>query len=147
MSTNMEELIREAAVKNRTALEPDDPVLILVTIMNRIVADQSDAIAKHLEQYKETHEDIADRWRRDATGTAERILNAALYAGRDSMEKGMTEGAAKVAEQFDEKLNRALALHKAEFRLAFREFKRSVGWLLAATGAVLAAAGAIVVWL
>jgi hypothetical protein len=91
MSDQVEELIKEIAVKHGIAVSRDDPILVLQTINNRLMVDSSKAQQAQLDQYKEELEGLALRWGNDAKDKAERILNAALAASKEAMGKEMKE--------------------------------------------------------
>jgi hypothetical protein len=80
MPDNVDELIKEIAVKHGIAVSRDDPILILQTINNRLMQDSEKAQQAMLDQYKEELEALALRWGVDAKDKAERILNASLLA-------------------------------------------------------------------
>ena len=85
MPDNVDELIKEIAVKHGIAVSRDDPILILQTINNRLMQDSEKAQQAMLDQYKEELEALALRWGVDAKDKAERILNASLLASKDAM--------------------------------------------------------------
>ena len=101
MNDEVDELIREIAAKHGIAVSRDDPILVLQTINHRLMEDCSKACSKaqqiQLDQCKEGLEDLARRWGNDAKNKAERILNAALLAGKDAMDREMNEGAKALA--------------------------------------------------
>ena len=101
MGDRIEELIKEIAVKHGIAVSRDDPILVLHTINNRLLQDSSKAQQIQLDQYKEELEGLAVRWGHDAKDKAERILNAALIAGKDEMREGATVLAAAVRTEVD----------------------------------------------
>ena len=94
MPDNVDELIKEIAVKHGIAVSRDDPILILQTINNRLMQEREKAQQAMLDQYKEELEALALRWGVDAKDKAERILNASLLAGKDAM-GGIMQGSAK----------------------------------------------------
>jgi CHASE3 domain sensor protein len=94
MSDNIDELIKEIAVKHGIAVSRDDPILILQTINNRLMQDSEKAQQAMLDHYKEEMEGTAMRWGNDAKDKAERILNASLQAGKDAMGE-IIQGSAK----------------------------------------------------
>ena len=62
MPDNVDELIKEIAVKHGIAVSRDDPILILQTINNRPMQDREKAQQAMLDQYKEELEALALRW-------------------------------------------------------------------------------------
>lgn len=93
MADQMEELIAEIAAKHGMAMSRDDPILVLQTINNRLLQDSATAQQVQLDQFKQEMEALSLRWGNDARGKAERIVNAALAAGKDAMGQAMQDGA------------------------------------------------------
>lgn len=116
MADQVEELIKEIAVKHGIAVSRDDPILVLQTINNRLMQDSSKAQQVQLDQYKEELEAIALRWETDSKNCAERILNAALAAGKDSMHQDMQEAAKVTAAAVRTEIDQALARVSAPIR-------------------------------
>lgn len=99
----IEQLIREIASKHGIAVARDDPILVLQTINQRLLQDSVKAQQALLDQFKEELEGITTRWGNDAREKAERILNAALSASKDSVEEmsqsAATSSAGAIAQQ------------------------------------------------
>ncbi|MGV7209335.1 conjugal transfer protein TraM [Oxalobacteraceae bacterium A2-2] len=97
------QLIREIASKHGIAVARDDPILVLQTINQRLLQDSVKAQEALLDHFKEELEGIATRWGNDAREKAERILNAALAASRDSVEvmaqRAATSSAGAISQQ------------------------------------------------
>lgn len=108
MQDAIDELIQEVAKKNGVAVSRDDPILVLHTINSRLLADSSRAQKVIVETFKEELESIAHRWGSDSKEKAERILNAALNASRDSMNKAMQDNAKLTAEAVMAEVDNAL---------------------------------------
>jgi hypothetical protein len=87
----VEELIREIAAKHGIAVGPDDPIFVLHTINQRLLADSAKAQQVMLDRYKEEMEVIAHAWSTDAKSKAERVLNASLAASKETMVSIMTK--------------------------------------------------------
>lgn len=139
----MEGLIRAIigdAAKKNVHIKPDDAVIILAVIMNRVIEDQSAAIMDMLDHYREEHAVLAQQWRDDAKGSANLILNNALAAARDSMAQAMGEGADKVVALVSDSTAKAVAEQKAAGEATVKEMERLATWMLVATGASLVTA-------
>ena len=132
-------IVKDGAARN-VPIMPDDPVIVLAVVMNRVIEDHSAAVMATLDQYREEHEALAHQWRQDAKSTANTILNAAVSAGRDSMAKTMGEGAEKVVALVTESTERAVAEQTAACAETIREMKRLAAWMLAASGAAIVGA-------
>jgi len=88
-ASELEELIKEIAVKHGIALGRDDPILIMKTLNNRLLQASQKAQQALLDQYKAELEELSLRWSVDAKEKAERILNASLNASKMTMEQLM----------------------------------------------------------
>jgi CHASE3 domain sensor protein len=137
MSTDLDAVIRNVAKKNGVGLYRDDPVMVLVTIINQLTEDQQAGVVAALDKYREVHSDLALRWQADAARAANRILNAALDAGREEMAKGMSAGAAQVVRIVNEANASALAEQRKEAEKLIGGMKRFAYWMLAAAGAIM----------
>jgi hypothetical protein len=108
MSDQIEDLIREIAAKHGIAVARDDPILVLQTINNRLLQDSAAAQQAQLTQFKEELEGISLRWQMDAKDKAERILNAALTAGKTTLEKTLQDSATTTAKLTRTELERVM---------------------------------------
>lgn len=139
--TNIEQAIKDIALKNRQSVKEDDPILALITIMNRIAHDWQDLLNAALEKHKDEYETAAHRWRKDATKRSEAILNVALNASREAMAKGMNEGSEKVLELVRQEtwdtLRVALGEQREGMERAVDEFKKYVQYLMVGSGIVV----------
>lgn len=120
MADQVEELIKEIAVKHGIAVSRDDPILVLQTINHRLMQESSKAQQAQLNQFKEELEGLALRWGTDSKNYAERILTAALAAGKDSMIQGMQEGAKATAAAMRAEIGQELAQFSAPIKDAQR---------------------------
>lgn len=143
MSVPFEDIVKDVAKQNAYGLRMDDPILILATIMNHVVDDQTASMRLALEEFRTKNEETAYQWRHDAKETANRILNAAINAGREAMVKNMSEGAREVVAMVDREVVQALQVQKAEFDRQVRQIKTYMHWLLATTGLALIGAAFI----
>ncbi|KQN65198.1 conjugal transfer protein TraM [Duganella sp. Leaf61] len=100
----IELLIREIASKHGIAVARDDPILVLQTINHRLLQDSVSAQQKLLTQYKEEIEALGNRWGMDAHEKAERVLNAALDASRESMAQMADISARSVASTVTDRI-------------------------------------------
>lgn len=144
--TDYHEIIREAALKNRASIKEDDVLMVVVTVMNRIVDDQIKALTAAHEQHRVISQEVALAWRKDAADCANKILNAALDAGRQAMAKGMNEGGAKVIALVREETGAMLAemaTQSAGVERSVAAHRRYTLWMLLANSTVLIAALAV----
>jgi len=136
---SLEPLIREIAEKHGIVVGRDDPILILQTINFRLLQDSAKAQQAQLDQYKEELEGLALRWGNDAKEKAERILNAALTASRETMERVLEEASKKAAEAVAVEVNKSLSSSAARVQDV-----RKLVWLNVFASCAAIAAAAIV---
>ena len=131
----LEELIKEIAVKHGIALGRDDPILILQTLNNRLLQASQKAQQALLDQYKAELEDLSLRWSVDAKEKAERILNASLDASKAAMERllraGAKEAVTTIKTEVDASLNRINRRIKDTNRISLMNLAASCITLLA----------------
>ncbi len=120
MSEEIDELIKEIAVKHGIAVGRDDPIFILQTINNRLMQDSQKAQQEMLDQFKSELEAMSLRWSIDAKEKAERILNASLAASKDAMGQVMLEEAKVTAASVRAEIDAALSHVTAPIRDARR---------------------------
>ncbi|MDD4616398.1 MAG: conjugal transfer protein TraM [Alphaproteobacteria bacterium] len=109
MSDQIDDLIREIAVKHGVAVSRDDPILILQTINSRLMQDSAKAQQEMLQRYKEEMEVISNTWSAEAKNKAEKILNAALAASKKAMADQMGQGAREAAQTIHNEIESALS--------------------------------------
>ncbi len=116
--TDVEELIQEIALKHGITVSRDDPILILQTINKRLMEDSAKAQQEMLDHYKEEIEVLAKRWGDDAKTKAEKVLNAALAASRETMAKTAQEVASTVKQAVAQEVEASLKKLHAPVRNA-----------------------------
>jgi hypothetical protein len=109
MNEEIDELIKEIAIKHGIAVGRDDPIIILQTINNRLMRDSQKAQQEMLDQFKSELEAMSLRWSIDAKDKAERILNASLAASKDAMGQVMLEEAKVTATSVRAEIDDALS--------------------------------------
>jgi hypothetical protein len=98
MSDNIENLIKEVAVKHGVTIGKNDPILILTTINSRLIEDSQAGQKEILSEFKAELEEVTARWGIESKGKAERILTAALTASKEAMDQALEQGATKTVE-------------------------------------------------
>jgi len=145
MADKIDLAISEIAARHGIAVGRNDPILMLLTINERLLDDSQKAQQEALDRFKEELETIAHRWGDDAKTKAERILNAALTASRDSMKKSMQEGAQLAAETMERQVIDGFS---RQFGAPLREAKRIAYMNMAASLLTFLAALAVLIgWL
>jgi Transcriptional activator TraM len=142
MNEEIDELIKEIAVKHNIAVGRDDPIIILQTINNRLMLDSQKAQQEMLDQFKSELEAMSLRWSIDAKEKAERILNASLAASKDAMGQVMLEEAKVTATSVRAEIDDALS----HVTINIRDARRiSIFNVIASCITMLAAAVALLV--
>jgi hypothetical protein len=106
MSTPVEELIREIATTHGIAVGRDDPIMILHTINKRLLTDSHNVQQELLKRFEENMEAAAKRWGDDSKVRAERIINAALSASRQTLDEAASAGATSAVEAVQKEMLR-----------------------------------------
>jgi len=145
MADKIDQVISEVAARHGIAVGRNDPILMLLTITERVLQDSQTSQQEALDRHKEELESIAHRWGDDAKTKAEKILNAALTASRESMKKSMQEGAQLAAETMERQVIESFF---RQFGAPMREAKRIAYMNMAASILTTIAAFAVLVgWL
>jgi hypothetical protein len=122
MADGVEELIKEIALKHGIAMSRDDPIFVLQTLNQRLIADSAKAQRQMLEEYKSELEATARMWGNDAKDKAERILNAAMKASKEAvatiLENGAAATCASVGGEVDLALGRVVRALRQSHRIA-----------------------------
>lgn len=140
-SDELAELIREVAVQHGIALSREDPILILHTVNARLLANSQAAQQALLGEFKSELEEISTRWGADAKTKAERILNAALAASKETMASMMQEGAREITAGLQKEI---AAAHSALQRPVAAAHRVAALNLLASALTVAAVAAAVI---
>ncbi|AVX40755.1 conjugal transfer protein TraM [Yersinia massiliensis] len=85
MTDEIDELIKDIALKNGVAIDRDDPIMILQTMQLRFLAGNKKAQIEMLDEFKEELEGVASRWGLESKSLAEKILNNSLKASKETM--------------------------------------------------------------
>lgn len=141
----MDEIIAEVAKSNHHAVSPDDPVMVLVTIINMLGRKSSQLQSTLLDDFRAAQDDAALRFRKDAIAAANRILNAASDGGKEVIRVSMYEVATQTVNMLKEETERCLAAIRREKTLAKRSNKVLLLCSAASmTGGVLALLAALI---
>ncbi len=143
--SGVDDLIKEIAVTHGIGVGRDDPILILHTMNRRLLEDSAKAQQEILDRYQEELEALAQRWGDESKVRAERVLNVALDASRQSMRTLLDEGAKSMAStvkrEFDSNLETLNGTIKTAQHLVYANVIAAVITLAAALVAVQASIG------
>ena len=129
------EIINEVANKHHVILGQDDPILILHTINQRLLRENTQAQKELLEVYKSELEALIKRWQEEAQQTAEKIINASLTTGK----RIMTEKAEELSHSFQSEIQESTSHinqgspHRLEKLIFFNIFASSLTFITLVT--------------
>lgn len=106
MSTPVEELIREIAANHGIAVGRDDPIMILHTLNKRLLMDSHNVQQELLRRFEENLEAATKRWDDESKARAERIVNAALDASRQTLDEAAAIGAKSAVDAVRKEMER-----------------------------------------
>jgi hypothetical protein len=141
MADDLESLRQEIFRVHGISVGKDDPIMILFTLNNRLLAEGAKAQEEQLEQFKSELEGIAYQWGNDAKEKAERILNASLTASKEAMANLMKASASEAAKAMQAEFDKALRRAEAPAQTA-----RNLVVLNVAASVITLAAALLVVW-
>lgn len=85
MTNEIDQLIKDIAIKNQISISKDDPVLILHTT-NEMLLDKSKKMhAELIQNFQQELETALNQWDQQTKEKAEKILNASLQASKKAM--------------------------------------------------------------
>jgi|LIDZ01.1.fsa_nt_gi hypothetical protein len=141
MADDLDNLRQEIHRVHGVSVGMDDPIMILYTLNNRLLAEGAKAQEEQLEQFKSELEGIAYQWGNDAKAKAERILNASLAASKEAMAGLMQVSAAEAANAMQAEFDKALRRAEAPVQSA-----RNLAALNIAASLMTLVAGVLVAW-
>ena len=113
-----DDLLKEIASKHGVALDREDPILIVQTMHERLLADSRSAQQAMLEEYRAALEGMLDRWSAETTAKAERIVTASLTATTETMKTQMATHTTDVANAIRKQLTEVVETTEAQMRRA-----------------------------
>lgn len=141
---NIDDMLADIAKENHVLVKPDDPIMILVTMFNRLSAKLIIFQAMFQEEFAEKQEEIGLNWRRDANTTANRILNASLEGGKEVITKTMFEVATQTVRMIKEETDKSLhAIRTENNKLRVRQNVITISCGCALIGGLAALAAAV----
>jgi hypothetical protein len=116
----LDELIKDIAVKHGIAVGRDDPILILHTLNQRLLQNNQKAQQALLEHYQSELEGMSLRWSTDAKAQAERLLNASLDVSKSAMERMLQSTAKETGTAIKAEVDVSLARFRCSMMSAHR---------------------------
>ena len=105
---NLDALIGEIRAKNGVTIGRDDPIMMLVTIVDQIARNYDDAQKRNLAVLTQELESAARRILSGACSESERIVNASIAASHDETRKTLSS-ADELLRQTITKLSASIA--------------------------------------
>jgi hypothetical protein len=136
-----EDLLREIASKHGVALDREDPILIVQTLHERLLAESLAAQQAMLEDYRTTLEGLLDRWSAETKAKAERIVTASLTASTETMKAQMATTTTDVARAIRKDVTEVLEQTETRMRRA-----TTLGYLNLLAALVTFVAAVVVYW-
>ncbi|MGL4733613.1 MAG: hypothetical protein ACRCWB_00570 [Enterovibrio sp.] len=110
MSDKLDEIVKEIALKHGVTISRDDPIMILHTLNELLLKENSVAQKALLDTFKSEIEGISLKWSQDVKNKAERTLNAALIASKESIAAAAEENAKAIALTAKREIEASLTL-------------------------------------
>lgn len=126
--SDMDNVVRELAVKHGIAIGRDDPVLMLATLQEIMLRNLQERQSASLADFHSQLEVMMSSWSTDSNSKAERIVNGALDAAKRSMTQLQAQQESNLNAVFDKKGAELSAL-LAEIRSTQQEGIRWLYWI------------------
>lgn len=142
MSDKLDEIVKEIALKHGVTISRDDPIMILHTLNELLLKENSVAQKALLDTFKSEIEGISLKWSQDVKNKAERTLNAALIASKESIAAAAEENAKAIALTAKREIEASLTL---QLQSAISRARR-LSLITLAAAAMTIFAASIVLW-
>lgn len=124
--------------KHGISVRPDDPIMVLNTLHERLLDEMKENHATITLQFLEQLEGLALRWEDSSKGRAERIVNASLSAAKEAIHSAVEQACQSSAKTLEAALEKHLR-EQAKNTVALRSLT-----VLAVAGAIVSIAAAMV---
>jgi|GEM_PF-5434316 len=104
-SNGYEDILIEIARKHGVALGKKDPILIVYTLNQKMIEDQTKAQEKLFDEFRSQMEESTQSWHLESKKRAETILTASLDASKKAMLNTMTDNAKAASNAVREEFN------------------------------------------
>lgn len=140
MKGDLNDIIKEIALRNNVRLSPNDPVLIVYTLHEMLLKEQQEQQQQLLESFKSEMEALTQRWSDDTKSKSEKVLQASLDASKQAMVNAMQKNAIETAKAVKDevsKVNSAIQKQIEQVKtLTWANIAASVLTLAAACGVI-----------
>lgn len=97
----LDQLLKDIALKHKTTLSREDPILMLHTINSHLIAEGEKAQVAGLREFAEKIEAVTQQWEKASQERADRVLNAALDVGKNTLDRGLAASASSWAARLE----------------------------------------------
>lgn len=136
MNEKTEELIALVAKNHGVSLDKDDPIMIVQTMIRYVMNESRELQRETLEELKSELQGVFMQWEYNAKEKADRILNAALQANTEAMQRVLEASARETAslmrKEVEDSLRKSEAQYKRVRGLAYLNIAAAVLTVLAA---------------
>lgn len=105
MSENYEEMLIDIAKKHGIALNKNDPILIVYTLNQRMIADQTQAHESLFDNFRSQMEELTQSFHFETKSQAEKILTASLDSSKKVMLNAMNDNAKAASTAVKEEID------------------------------------------
>ncbi|HBN2331010.1 TPA: conjugal transfer protein TraM [Escherichia coli O25b:H4-ST131] len=142
MDDKTEELIALIAKKHGIALDETDPIMVVPTLLRYLLDESQEKQGEILDEFKSELQSALMQWDYSAKDKADRILNAALKANTEVMERVLTSAATETAviirKEVQDEIRKSRAHIEGARKLAMMNMVAAVITLMAAAVAFIA---------
>ncbi|EIN2771784.1 conjugal transfer protein TraM [Escherichia coli] len=142
MDDKTEELIALIAKKHGIALDETDPIMVVPTLLRYLLDESQEKQGEILDEFKSELQSALMQWDYSAKDKADRILNAALKANTEVMERVLasaaTETAVIIRKEVQDEIRKSRSHIEGARKLAMMNMAAAVITLMAATVAFIA---------
>lgn len=136
MDEKTDELIALIAKNHGVSLEKDDPIMIVPTMLRYVMKESQEQQRDTLDELKSELQGVFMQWEFNAKEKADRILNAALQANTEAMQRileaSANESASVMRKEVEDSLRKSEAHHRRHRGLAWLNITAAALTLLAA---------------
>lgn len=142
MDEKTEELIALIAKKHGIALDETDPIMVVPTLLRYLLDESQEKQGEILDEFKSELQSALMQWDYSAKDKADRILNAALKANTEVMERVLTFAATETAviirKEVQDEIRKSRSHIEGARKLAMMNMAAAVITLMAAAVAFIA---------
>lgn len=120
----LDRAVRLVLTTNRVRLSPDDPILVISTLLQDFLETGDERQREALREFKLELDRTRVEWENASRHRAETVLNAALVAAREAIGADLDNAATQLAQASATTLNATIARELAGLRPAIAQARR-----------------------